>query len=1350
MSKFKRITAIMIAVIMVMSIVPTVYGTNTPRSYSYTFEDSLESNGMTFNLEAQKATNTDATYTLTQEGSIGGKAENDKAMVFRASGTYANGYKAPLLGIDFRNNPITANTRIDFDWYIDETTGDDYQNHVFSFIPLTHYMEGTTNKADTGVYTSIEPARANGYLRHFLNQRDSSAIYSTEQFNKKWHKVSIITEIVAAATEGGNRTLKMSLYIDGILVNNAVSRTLNYDVDGLAGLRFKPETNSVSTGTKKISAVMAVDNVQIYEIGTASDSEAIVPPSNNLYTIDNANVMTFASGVTVAELATIFSGYSVSVKRGNITVTDAIISGDQITLTNNSDVVSECYYASVPVEYNRYSYTFDDGAVTVSGGNMISDANGFTWGTAQMSSGVKEVGLVGGLGTHSAEDNALTIKTTSFTTINPNDGPNSPSFTWSTQNVPIDNILVLDTDVFFNGNQTRAQIRLDLEGTSGSETAATQLAIDFNETHLAFGGNKTTAASCGDGIWHNLVVEIYTNEKKAYAYIDGVLFADGVEISLDSITKLKQIKFDSRYYLSGGVADGNFAIDNLTLYSGKAADYLYVASDISDVRVNNAVKSILVAKNITNKAMKDALNIPANFNMHSSGNDDASPKVGDTVTVSHKTDSSITKTYTVSLMEPDYCVNENFESSNEIVKEATKDGKSWYYTETSGGFNSWGFEVIETGADKVNSTSNNDNYAVALLKGLGGKAATDTALAVETKGSGKGDKYYNARTRLTFGNPTGFAYYEGKIYADFDVYLSGNTPYHNIILELNYNNLTDDANQKQIFLVANEGGELKYDSNVLFDSFGYDKWHNLRIEIDSPNKVMYVSLDGTRSDKQIDISNTGKSVTGLHRLYLEQRFDGVTTDKPVPNGIMAIDNVCVYRRANLPELRLTGADGIVVDNGAGMIYCESGKSVDSVTVPSGVTKTVDGDIVTVSNGLYSKEYSVLNLDNKMALYQPAYNTIAGDSDNVNLTVNAYMPDADENSPKIILAKFTDSILSNAEIVDNTKYQVVGDIITYTKRVAIDDSYSVFALENLENLVPISPAKKEIKYSKPVQLFLLGDSLTTAYNSGRFPQKGWGEVLKTKFDTDKVVVYNEAIGGESTESLLAKDYGIDFEGRVLNKLNEGDFVFVSFMHNDRYGGYKDLNNDGTEESKYGCTLEEYKANLRTIADKLKEKGAKVVFVINPNTGREFDQHTITPPGYTSTSGAWDSSGNWPQGMRDVAAEKGVALIDVYAIHNAYIDSVAKSEAGIVSNEQYLQTGDNVPESIRREMFLYQLVESGVLSAAARANHYNQGIKDSDSDLTHLSQKGAEMVVDWMVDEIKKSTSTTLSELNGYIK
>lgn len=87
-------------------------------------------------------------------------------------------------------------------------------------------------------------------------------------------------------------------------------------------------------------------------------------------------------------------------------------------------------------------------------------------------------------------------------------------------------------------------------------------------------------------------------------------------------------------------------------------------------------------------------------------------------------------------------------------------------------------------------------------------------------------------------------------------------------------------------------------------------------------------------------------------------------------------------------------------------------------------------------------------------------------------------------------------------------------------------------------------KKEANEKDGVKIITVGDSLVQTYSDTFLPQTGWGQVLQEYF-TDDVTCVNYALGGRSSGSYLK-------EGRfneVLLNLNQGDYVFIEFGHND---------------------------------------------------------------------------------------------------------------------------------------------------------------------------------------------------------
>lgn len=84
-----------------------------------------------------------------------------------------------------------------------------------------------------------------------------------------------------------------------------------------------------------------------------------------------------------------------------------------------------------------------------------------------------------------------------------------------------------------------------------------------------------------------------------------------------------------------------------------------------------------------------------------------------------------------------------------------------------------------------------------------------------------------------------------------------------------------------------------------------------------------------------------------------------------------------------------------------------------------------------------------------------------------------------------------------------------------------------------------------KKHKPV-FYIIGDS-TVKNGSGNSSNllQGWGSFITDYFDTTKITIENDAIGGRSSRTFLT-------DGRwskILQKLQKGDYVIMQFGHND---------------------------------------------------------------------------------------------------------------------------------------------------------------------------------------------------------
>ncbi|MGN0236200.1 MAG: pectinesterase family protein [Paludibacteraceae bacterium] len=140
---------------------------------------------------------------------------------------------------------------------------------------------------------------------------------------------------------------------------------------------------------------------------------------------------------------------------------------------------------------------------------------------------------------------------------------------------------------------------------------------------------------------------------------------------------------------------------------------------------------------------------------------------------------------------------------------------------------------------------------------------------------------------------------------------------------------------------------------------------------------------------------------------------------------------------------------------------------------------------------------------------------------------------------------------------------VACVTTNSYTAAEDGLYTVCAANEMGGLSPLSNAVRVSTKTK-AKVHGLGDSTATDH-AETGTMRGWVQMLQQFFDPDKVQVVNHAKSGQSTKSFY--DGIWDKGGR--NKVEAGDFVLISFAHNDEQNGTID-----------GDTLQAYYLSLGT--------------------------------------------------------------------------------------------------------------------------------------------------------------------------
>jgi lysophospholipase L1-like esterase len=144
-------------------------------------------------------------------------------------------------------------------------------------------------------------------------------------------------------------------------------------------------------------------------------------------------------------------------------------------------------------------------------------------------------------------------------------------------------------------------------------------------------------------------------------------------------------------------------------------------------------------------------------------------------------------------------------------------------------------------------------------------------------------------------------------------------------------------------------------------------------------------------------------------------------------------------------------------------------------------------------------------------------------------------------------------------------------------------------------------------------------------------------MLTRFFNPDIAVANHAESGETLKSFVT---GLRL-AKVLSHLRAGDWVLIQFGHNDQKKQWPQT---------YVEAHTTYKAWLRTFIAEARQRGATPVLVTSPQR-RNFDaQGRII-----------NTHGDYPQAVREVAAEEKVALVDLEAMSRALYEGLGPDQS-----------------------------------------------------------------------------------------
>ncbi len=226
----------------------------------------------------------------------------------------------------------------------------------------------------------------------------------------------------------------------------------------------------------------------------------------------------------------------------------------------------------------------------------------------------------------------------------------------------------------------------------------------------------------------------------------------------------------------------------------------------------------------------------------------------------------------------------------------------------------------------------------------------------------------------------------------------------------------------------------------------------------------------------------------------------------------------------------------------------------------------------------------------------------------------------------------------------------------------------------------------------ITIFTIGDStMANKDTTKNNPERGWCQILPLFFDENRLVIDNHAKNGRSSKSFLEEGLWKN----VLDQLQQGDYVFIQFGHNDSKP-------DVARKTEPQTT---YRENLLKYVRESREKGA-IPVLFTSIVRRSFDRD----------GKAINTLGDYPAVTREVGKEFNVPVIDLNA-----------------STEKLL-------------------TELGIEGSKALFMHIEPGISlrepNGRSDNTHLNPLGAYKVAELAVNEmsVKKLPFTKFRKKN----
>lgn len=165
------------------------------------------------------------------------------------------------------------------------------------------------------------------------------------------------------------------------------------------------------------------------------------------------------------------------------------------------------------------------------------------------------------------------------------------------------------------------------------------------------------------------------------------------------------------------------------------------------------------------------------------------------------------------------------------------------------------------------------------------------------------------------------------------------------------------------------------------------------------------------------------------------------------------------------------------------------------------------------------------------------------------------------------------------------------------------------------------------------IYVIGDSTASVYTADLFPRMGWAQPLQDYYAPACATIQDKALSGRSSKSFFDEGAWTP----ISNALRPGDYVLIQFGHND------EKSDDPTLFTDPFTTYEQY---LSIYLDDTIAKRATPILLTSINRNDWNSAGTVLA----------DTHGNYPVAMRQLAAARGVSLVDTTALTKTYFERI----------------------------------------------------------------------------------------------